>query len=165
MLRAALGAPPCTRHVWDSCPLLPFRILGISPWSVPGFASAALLHTPVVASAMMNAGKAPDIGRRVINQITLKMTVSCPLATAPPFGTAGVEGSWVSHDLDGISPVPVAFSLCRTTDSAAVCACIRQETIVHEVGSLPDFFKGNGAFPVVDYSLSGSVGIVIKRLV
>ena len=32
---------------------------------------------------------------------------------------------------EGISPVPVAFSMCRNTDSAAVCACIRQETIVH----------------------------------
>ena len=93
------------------------------------------------------------------------MTVSCPLATVPPFGTAGVEGSRVSHDLDGISPVPVVFSMCRNTDSAAVCACIRQETIVHEVGSLPDFFNGNGVFPVVDDSLSGFVGIVIKRLV
>ena len=71
----------------------------------------------------------------------------------------------MSHDLDGISPVPVVFSMCRNTDSAAVCACIRQETIVHEVGSLPDFFNGNGTFPVVDYSLSDSVGIVIKPVV
>ena len=93
------------------------------------------------------------------------MTVSCPLATSPPFGTAGVEGSRVSHDLDGISPVPVVFSMCCHPDSAAVCACIRQETIVHEVGSLPDFFNGNGVFPVVDDSLSGFAGIVIKRLV
>jgi hypothetical protein len=34
-----------------------------------------------------------------------------------------------------------------------------------EVGSLPDFFNGNDVFPVVDYSLSGFVEIVIKQVV
>ena len=71
MLCTALGVPPCTRHVWDGRPLLPFRILGIDPRSVPGFASAALLRTPVVASAMMNAGKAPDTHADAIFKIKL----------------------------------------------------------------------------------------------
>ena len=91
-------------HVWDSRPLYPFRVLGIGPWLRTGFAFAAVPCTLVVASAMMNAGKAPDTYADAIfkNQIALKkMTVSCPMATAPPFGTAGVEGSRVSHDLGG----------------------------------------------------------------
>lgn len=61
----------------------------------------------------------------LINMIDL--SVRCPLATAPPFGTVRADGNGC-HTAWVLS-LDMCFLKKPISDSAAVCACIRQEIL------------------------------------
>ena len=73
-------------HVWDDCPLLPFRLPGsVHDWfsaSLPSDAShtgrGGCLHEPEKMTGILG--------------IRRSLSVRCPSATMPPFGT--VHGRW-----------------------------------------------------------------------
>ena len=97
------------------------------------------------------------------------MTVSCPLATAPPFGTAGVEGSRVSHDLERC----IVYHLFRLRFlvTVSLTALLYAPESGMENRRPPKSvlcltsLLGNSVFPVDGYIIADAAALVIKPVV
>lgn len=81
----------------------------------------------------MNIAKFQILGaRRSYLLFRYLRSVRCPLATVPPFGTVNANGLrvYATHDLGVIPSLFMCFLIINpVADSAAVCACIRQEKL------------------------------------